>query len=414
MNLGAPARAGATARAIVLRAREQEITFLAASIAYYAFVSILPAMLLALALASFVGGDAFAEDVVRIVQSFLSPEARDTVQEALSSASGRGGATLVGSLVLTWSTLKVFRGLDEAFSRAYGIYPDETFIETVRDALVVLVVIALAVGGVALVSLVLSFLSWIPFAGALASLVLLLALVPVFFPLYYFFPDAGVTAREAIPGAVLATVGWTALQVGFQVYVDSAAQFSAYGVLGGALLLVTWLYLGAIVLLLGAVVNAVLAGRGYRKTKDTGETKKRQQEDRGEHMNDDTEQSAPDILELHDDVERLRSEFEEFEHDVDERTVQKPELESELKRYVRKRMRRGHARGWGPYLVLLYGTIMTVGAFRYLEGGWAIAAMLVIWLSTLGLYTLMVLVGFGVSAVGAPARVGGRIRDWRS
>ncbi|WP_458185760.1 YhjD/YihY/BrkB family envelope integrity protein [Haladaptatus sp. NG-WS-4] len=414
MNLGAPVRAAATARAIVSRAREQEITFLAASIAYYAFVSILPALLLALALASFVGGDAFATDVVGLVQSFLSPKARDTVQKALSNASGRGSATVLGALVLTWSTLKVFRGLDEAFSRAYGVHPEESFVETVHDALVVLVVIALAVGGITLVNLVLSLLSWIPFTGTLTSLVLLFALVPVFLPLYYFFPDTDVTLREAVPGAVVATVGWTGLQVAFQMYVESAAQFSAYGVLGGALLLVTWLYFGSIILLLGAVVNAVLAGSGFRKTKDVGETKKRQQVDRGEHMNDDTEQSAPDILELHDDVERLRSEFEEFEHDVDERTVQKPELESELKRYVRKRMRRGHARGWGPYLVLLYGTLMTVGAFRYLDGGWAIAAMLIVWLSTLGLYTLMVLVGFGVSAVGMPARVGGTIRNWRS
>ena len=131
-------------------------------------------------------------------------------------------------------------------------------------------------------------------------------------------------------------------------------------------------------------------------------------------MTDDTEQSAPDIVELRDDVERLHSEFEEFEHDVDERTVQKSKLESELKGYVRRRMRRGHARGWGPYLVLLYGTAMTLGAFWWLNGGWAILAMLVIWLSTLGLYTLMMLVGFGVSAAGVPGRVGGRIKDWRS
>ena len=405
---------GTTTREILGYAREQEITFLAAGIAYYAFVSILPALLLALAIASFVGGDAFANHVVGTVQTLLSPKAQDIVQDSLSSASGRGSATIIGFLVLIWSTLRVFRGLDEAFSRVYNVNVVEPLTETLTDAVVVLAVIAVGVAGVALVNILLPSLAWLPFERTLASLALLFALVPVFLPLYYFFPDTDVTVREVLPGTIFATLGWTALQAGFSVYVDSAAQFSAYGVLGGALLLVTWLYLGGIVLLFGAVINAVLAGRHFRKTKGASGTRERQQEVKGEDMTDDTEQSAPDIVELRDDVERLHSEFEEFEHDVDERTVQKSKLESELKGYVRRRMRRGHARGWGPYLVLLYGTAMTLGAFWWLNGGWAILAMLVIWLSTLGLYTLMMLVGFGVSAAGVPGRVGGRIKDWRS
>ncbi|GAA0225371.1 YihY/virulence factor BrkB family protein [Haladaptatus pallidirubidus] len=403
-----------TTREIADEVREQEITFLAAGIAFYAFVSILPALLLGLALVSIVGGESIATEVVTTAQRFLSPAAEAVIYEAFTTRSGRGSATIVGILVLVWSTLRVFRGLDKAFSRVYDSNHEESFVETLVDASIVVVVIALALLGLGLGRIVFSAFSWVPFAKTVSSIVVLLALVPVLLPLYYFFPDADVTVRQALPGTILATVGWVVLQALFQAYAESAAQFAAYGVLGGALLLVSWLYLGAIVLLLGAVVNAVLAGGTFRKTKDAGATNSKQQVDSGEYMTDDTEQSAPDILKLHGDVERLQSEFEEFEQDVDERTVQKPELESELKRYVRRRMRRGHARGWGPYLVLLYGTVMTLGAFRWLESGWAIAAMLVIWLSTLGLYTLMVLVGFGVSAVGVPGRVGGRIRDWRS
>nr|WP_256486511.1 MULTISPECIES: YihY/virulence factor BrkB family protein [unclassified Haladaptatus] len=409
-----PVNIGTTARETVGYAREQEITFLAAGIAYYAFVSILPALLLALAIASFVGGDAFANHVVGTVQTLLSPKAQDIVQNSLSSASGRGSATVVGSLVLVWSTLRVFRGLDEAFSRVYGVNVAEPFTETLTDAGLVLAVIAVGVAGVAVINILLPSMAWLPFERTLTSIALLFVLVPVFLPLYYFFPDTDVTVREILPGTIFATLGWTALQAVFSIYVDSAAQFSAYGVLGGALLLVTWLYLGGIVLLFGAVINAVLAGRHFRKTKGVAGTRERQQEVKGEDMTDDTEQSAPDILDLRDDVERLQSEFEEFEHDVDERTVQKSKLESELKGYVRRRMRRGHARGWGPYLVLLYGTAMTLGAFWWLKSWWAILAMFIIWLSTLGLYTLMMLVGFGVNAAMVPGRVGGRIQDWRS
>ena len=64
--------------------------------------------------------------------------------------------------------------------------------------------------------------------------------------------------------------------------------------------------------------------------------------------------------------------------------------------------------------MLLYGTGMTLGAFYYLDGGWAVLAMIVIWLSTLGLYALMVIFGMvvgGLSAVGRLRDVLGSLRS---
>ena len=94
-----------------------------------------------------------------------------------------------------------------------------------------------------------------------------------------------------------------------------------------------------------------------------------------------------------DEVAQLREELEALRTRIDERTVHRDDIRSELRRYVRKRQRRGHATGWGPYVVLLYGTVMTVSAFYYLANWAAVAAMLVVWLSTLGLYVFMVILG---------------------
>lgn len=104
----------------------------------------------------------------------------------------------------------------------------------------------------------------------------------------------------------------------------------------------------------------------------------------------------------------LREAFQRLEDDIEDRTVHREELESDLKRYVRWRQRRGHVRGWGPYLVLLYGVVLTLGAFFYLDGGWAVAAMLIIWLSTLGLYVFMAVTGATAKAVTYPIA---KIRD---
>ncbi len=116
-------------------------------------------------------------------------------------------------------------------------------------------------------------------------------------------------------------------------------------------------------------------------------------------------EGAPDIDDLADRVEEVRADLDAFETDVRDRTVDRPTLEAELKRYVRTRTRRGHARGWGPYLVLLYGTVMTLGAFFFLDGVWAVLAMVVLFLSTLGLYVLFVLVGVSLSVLGSPRRL---------
>jgi hypothetical protein len=116
---------------------------------------------------------------------------------------------------------------------------------------------------------------------------------------------------------------------------------------------------------------------------------------------------APDLEAIAARLDRVRDDLDA----IDERAVDREAFEDDLRRYVRRRMRRGHARGWGPYLVLLYGAAMTIGAFHYLDGGWAIAAMVVVWLSTLGLYTLMVLVGAGFAAAGGMRGALGRLRE---
>ncbi|MFC7197139.1 ribonuclease BN [Halosimplex aquaticum] len=99
-----------------------------------------------------------------------------------------------------------------------------------------------------------------------------------------------------------------------------------------------------------------------------------------------------------DEVDELRDELEALRERIDEKTVHRDDIRAELRRYVRKRQRRGHATGWGPYLVLLYGTAMTIGAFYYLSNWVAVAAMLVVWLSTLGLYVFMVVMGSFIAA----------------
>lgn len=416
------ARLASFARSLVTVVRDEQLTFLAAAIAYYAFVSIIPLLLVALAVASAVAGEALATEVLSLIGEFLTPQAATLIEGALVTGTGRGGATIVGLVVLLWSSLRVFRGLDIAFSRVYGQQAPIGLVEQVRDALLVLGAIGLGLGATVLLGTVLP-LSDVPLPTYSGPLGLVVVLSVVFLPIYYVFPDSGVNIREAIPGAVFAGGGWTLLSIGFSVYAARAASFQLYGIIGAVLVVLTWFYFGGLLVLLGAALNAVLAGQKDRQLQHGGTHNTTQRmsdsDESPEDATDETSDSDDTVSTVesepvdHADLAEIRRELDRFEEEIDDRTVHRDELESDLQQYVRKRVRRGHARGWGPYLVLLYGTIMTVGAFYFLSGGWAILAMLVVWLSTLGLYTLMLIVGVGLNASSLPLRAFRKLRELR-
>lgn len=257
----APQGVEPTARSIVELFRERDVTYLAAGIAYYAFVSLIPLVLLAIAAASFVGGEALADRVTGMLSQQLSSSGQQVVSETLSGTSGRGAASAVGLLALTWSALKLFRGLDKAFDEVYLDEIETSLLEQVRNGLVVIVGIALAVSLVVAVGMALSILAVrIPFLNVLGPLLLVVVLTIAFLPMYYVLPPMDVSLREVLPGAVVAAVGWVLLQIGFRVYAANAGRYAAYGLIGAVLLFVTWLYFASIVVLLGAAVNAVRRG----------------------------------------------------------------------------------------------------------------------------------------------------------
>lgn len=245
-------------RRLVALIQEREVTFLAAGIAYYAFVSLLPSLMLLLVVASAVGGEEFATEVLVVTGEALSPVGQDLVRSALVSAAGRGPATVVSILLLAWSTLKVFRGLDVAFSRIYGTEPAASLVGRVRDAAVALGAVGVGLAALVGIGVLISY-SGLVLAGVLGTVALVVVLAVVFYPLFYIFPDNDGTYREALPGTVVAAVGWTLLGTVFRIYAGVAGQFDVYGVLGVVLLLVTWYYAGSIVVLVGASLNAVLA-----------------------------------------------------------------------------------------------------------------------------------------------------------
>ena len=202
-------------RATISLARSEQITFLAAAIAYYAFASVVPLVVLSAVLASVVGGEALATDLVEFLGATLTPASQDVLLETLTTTTGRGSATLVGVVALAWSSLKVFRALDTAFSLVYGGEEPPGFLKAVVDGVVAFGAVALAIGASVGVVATLTFVE-APFLAELGFVLEVFVLAAAFYPLYYLFPGVDVAYREAVPGAVLAALGWTTLSGLFQ------------------------------------------------------------------------------------------------------------------------------------------------------------------------------------------------------
>ncbi|MFC6728766.1 YihY/virulence factor BrkB family protein, partial [Natronoarchaeum mannanilyticum] len=248
-------------RAVAVAAQSEQITFLAAAVAYYAFVSLIPLSLLGLVIASVMGGAVFEGQVVATAGEFLTPDAQNLLTEALTGEAGRGGATIVGTVVLLWSGLRLFRGLDKAFSQVYGTIGSKSIVNEFLNALAVSVAIVVGVASMTIIGAAIERLPAGGMSPQIGFALLVATLAVVFYPMYLLLPDADIEPREALPGTLFASLGWVVLGAGFQLYTANAGTFAAYGVLGGVLLLVTWLYFGALIVMLGAVINAVLADR---------------------------------------------------------------------------------------------------------------------------------------------------------
>lgn len=258
---GKTQRAVTLGRAIVSEVRSENVTFMAGSIAYHAFVSLLPLLLLVLAVVSAVGNQSIENSIIAITEAVLTEGASQTLIRELEAGRGSTSVSILGIVILLWGTLRIFRGLDQAFSDIYESEAVNSFADQIADGLVVLVTFSMALVAAAAIEGSLpvvdgGFIDWL-----VRRFVLTFGLFLVFYPMYYIFPDEDVTYLEVVPGTLLASVGLTAFETLFRYYVQISQSGETSSVLTGILVFLTWLYFSGLVILVGASVNAVLANR---------------------------------------------------------------------------------------------------------------------------------------------------------
>ncbi|MFC5971423.1 YihY/virulence factor BrkB family protein [Halomarina salina] len=234
----------------------ERLRYPAAALAYYGFVSFVPLLLLVFVAV----GPRLATELSRATPQFLTPAVRQLVNQSIATGSERTSSGVLAVLVLAWSGANFVGDVRTVVERIEGGI-ESTVRHWLRDAVVVLGSLGAAILAVGATSIFFA----LPPNNALnqvsAFVGLWVVLSFVFLPLYY-VPSTVVTSpRAAVPGATIASLGWTIIHTGIHFYAVNAGSYAVFGVLSGVVVIFTALYLSASVLLVGIVVNAEAAAR---------------------------------------------------------------------------------------------------------------------------------------------------------
>jgi membrane protein len=246
----------------------------AASIAYYALLSLFPFALLSFALLSRVTAD--VEDRTAVLDFVLRyfPKQFEFITAQLDSLQGRSiGLSVVGTIGIVWGSLGVFGAISTAVNYAWGVEKTRSFW---KHKLFSFLMLSMS-GLILLVALLLVSASHVVGASWFAGVLIrfpglailrsftvryattLLFIVVVGF-IYYFVPNAKVRFRDVWIGAVMTGLLWKGALEGFSWYMGDLSRFSRVnGSIAAVIAFMIWVYVQAVILLYGVEFTAAYA-----------------------------------------------------------------------------------------------------------------------------------------------------------
>ena len=258
-------------RAVISKFFADRGTHLAAMIAYFALLSFVPLLLLALSLLGLVHeanpNSFFVRELSKIFPSTSVNSILRAVRAIQDNATALG---IVGGAFLLWSSLSFFSVLESAFNIVYG-KPNRGWLHGKALATLMMVgslvalFLSLVVGsfGQEILKRYAGFSGDATFARVIAIFVSMLGLFVFLTSAYYVLTNDDLTIREVLPGALTATV---VLEATFQVlpqYVEISKHNPVLQTLSGPAVLLVWLYVMANVIVFGAEVNWARRNRSH-------------------------------------------------------------------------------------------------------------------------------------------------------
>jgi membrane protein len=264
---------------------EDNLTIVAAGVAFYGFVSVVPALGATIAIYGLVADPANVTDQVMSLASVVPEEVMPMLQEQMKRITTNTGAAgfsaILGVLIALYSSANATKALISGLNIAYDETEKRGFLKLTLIAMVLtigaIIAAALAIGLVAVLPSVLKHLN---ISGTVET-VLNIARWPILIGgfisslavLYRFGPcRTDAKWRWVSPGAVVAAILWLIGSLLFSLYVSKVGSYDkTYGPLGAVVVFLMWLYISALSVLVGAEFNSEMERQTKRDTTEGAE-----------------------------------------------------------------------------------------------------------------------------------------------
>jgi membrane protein len=281
--------------------KQDQVPLLGAGVAFYALLSLFPAIIAGVSIYGLVADPATVRDQINQLTEKLSPETAAIIGTQLKQVtSGAGGAlgvaTVIGILTALWSASSGMKAMITGVNLAYDESEGRKFVK-LRGLAIVLTLGAMVLMGVAL-TLIVGFpaladswptaLRWT--VGTLRWVLLAALLIGALAVLYRYAPDRDEPKWTWVSwGSGIATLLWILASIGFSIYANSFGNYNkTYGALAGIIILMFWLYLTAVIVLVGAELNTEME---LQTAKDTTAGPTKPMGDRDAHAADHVAES---------------------------------------------------------------------------------------------------------------------------
>jgi membrane protein len=179
------------------------------------------------------------------------------------------------SIILSmWAASSAFRAVIKGINKAYSLEDDRSFITraiialicTFALAFIIIATLVLLVFGNLIGDMLVTYIPYNMIIKKIWNLIryimILTIMICVFAGIYRYTPAKRISWKEVFPGAIVSTIGWLIVSLGFSFYVNNFSNYSRlYGSLGAVFVLMTWLYISSIILILGGEINSVIVIR---------------------------------------------------------------------------------------------------------------------------------------------------------
>jgi YihY family inner membrane protein len=251
----------------------------AASIAYYALLSLFPFLLLVISIVGSVTADEHARsEALGFVLRYFPTRLEFVTRQLALFQETRVRFGVFGLIALVWASLGVFSAIGTAVDHAWGVEKQRSYLKhKLVSFLMLLATASILLIAVVLISAaavvraswfeqvtlgfpgLLAFQGFAVRTGATALVMVGLGLV------FYFIPNAQVRFRDVWVGAVVTGLLWRGAFEAFSWYMRDVPRFSIHGSLATVVAFLVWVYIAAVILLYGVEFTAAYSRMRRRR-----------------------------------------------------------------------------------------------------------------------------------------------------